>query len=111
MRISTSQIYTIASLGMGKAQAAVAKTEEQMASGKRVLSPADDPVAATNILKLNQELARTEQYKKNIDIADNSLSLEESTLKTVVELMQRIGELAVKAGNTAVLTASDYKSI
>jgi flagellar hook-associated protein 3 FlgL len=111
MRISTSQIYTIASLGMGQAQLAVAKTEEQMATGKRVLSPADDPVAAANILKLNQELARTEQYKKNIDIADNSLSLEDSTLKTVVELMQRIGELAVKAGNTAVLTAADYKSI
>lgn len=111
MRISTSQIYTIASLGMGQAQLAVSKTEEQMATGKRVLTPADDPVAAANILKLNQELARTEQYKKNIDIADNNLSLEESTLKTVVELMQRIGELAVKAGNTAVLTAADYKSI
>lgn len=111
MRISTSQIYNIASLGMGKAQSAVAKTEEQMASGKRVLSPADDPVAAANILKLNQELARTEQYKKNIDIADNALSLEDSTLQSVVELMQKINELAVKAGNTAVLTAADYKSI
>ena len=111
MRISTSQIYNIASLGMGKAQLALAKTEEQMASGKRVLSPADDPVAAANILKLNQELARTEQYKKNIDIADNALSLEDSTLKSVVELMQKMNELAVKAGNTAVLTAADYKSI
>jgi flagellar hook-associated protein 3 FlgL len=111
MRISTSQIYNIATLGMTRAQSAVAKTEEQMATGKRVLSPADDPVAAANILKLNQELARTEQYKKNIDIADNSLSLEDSTFKSVIELMQRIGELAVKAGNTAVLTAADYKSI
>jgi flagellar hook-associated protein 3 FlgL len=111
MRISTSQIYNIASLGMGKAQSALAKTEEQMASGKRVLSPADDPVAAANILKLNQELARTEQYKKNIDIADNALDLEDSTLKSVVELMQKMNELAIKAGNTAVLTAADYKSI
>lgn len=111
MRISTSQIYNIASLGMGKAQSALAKTEEQMASGKRVLSPADDPVAAANILKLNQELARTEQYKKNIDIADNALSLEDSTLKSVIELMEKMNELAVKAGNTAVLTAADYKSI
>lgn len=111
MRISTSQIYNIASLGMGKAQSALAKTEEQMASGKRVLSPADDPVAAANILKLNQELARTEQYKKNIDIADNALSLEDSTLKSVIGLMEKMNELAVKAGNTAVLTAADYKSI
>lgn len=111
MRISTSQIYNIATLGMGQAQAAVTKTQEQMATGKRVLSPADDPVAATTILKLNQELARTEQYKKNIDVADNSLSLEDSTLQTVVDLMQRMRELAVKAGNTAVLTSADYKSL
>lgn len=111
MRISTSQIYNIATLGMGQAQTAVSKTQEQMATGKRVLSPADDPVAATTILKLNQELARTEQYKKNIDVADNSLSLEDSTLQTVVDLMQRMRELAVKAGNTAVLTSADYKSL
>lgn len=111
MRISTSQIYNIANLGMSQAQNAVSKTHEQMTTGKRVLSPADDPVAATNILKLNEELARTTQYKKNIDVADNNLSLEDSTLKAVGDLMQRMRELAVKAGNTAVLTASDYDSL
>jgi len=64
MRVSTSQIYNIATLGMSQAQAAVTKTQEQMATGKRVLSPADDPVAATTILQLNQELSRTEQLRK-----------------------------------------------
>jgi len=63
MRVSTSQIYNIATLGMNQAQAAVVKTQEQISTGKRVLSPADDPVAATSILQLNQELSRTEQYK------------------------------------------------
>ncbi len=111
MRVSTSQIYNIATLGMSQAQAAIVKTEEQIATGKRVLSPADDPVAAANILLLNQDLARTEQYKKNIDVADNSLSLEETSLGSIMDLMQRIREIAVKAGNTAVLTAADYKSL
>ncbi len=111
MRVSTSQIYNIATLGMSQAQAAIVKTEEQIASGKRVLSPADDPVAAANILQLNQDLARTEQYKKNIDIADNSLSLEETNLDSIVALMQRMREQAVKAGNTAVLTSFDYQSM
>lgn len=111
MRVSTSQIYNIASLGMSKAQSEIVKTEEQIATGKRVLSPADDPVAAANILLLNQNIARTEQYKKNVDIADNSLSLEETNLQSIVELMQRMRELGVKAGNTAVLTAADYQSL
>lgn len=111
MRVSTSQIYNIASLGMSQAQAAIVKTEEQIASGKRVLSPADDPVAAANILQINQDLARTEQYKKNIDIADNNLSLEGTSLDAIEDLMQRMRELAVRAGNTAVYTAADYQSL
>lgn len=111
MRVSTSQIYSIATLGMSQAQAAVTKTQEQMATGKKVLSPADDPVAATSILQLNQELARTEQYKKNIDIADNSLNLEETNLQTIVDLVQRMREIAVSAGNTAVMTSENYKSL
>jgi flagellar hook-associated protein 3 FlgL len=111
MRVSTSQIYNIATLGMSQAQSAVTKTQEQMATGKRVLSPADDPVAATSILQLNMEIARTEQYKKNIDVAETSLNLEETNLQTVVDLVHRIRELAVKAGNTAVNTASDYDAL
>ncbi|HEY8940264.1 MAG TPA: flagellar hook-associated protein FlgL, partial [Cellvibrio sp.] len=111
MRVSTSQIYSIATLGMTQAQAAVTKTQEQMATGKKVLSPADDPVAATAILRLNQELARTTQYGKNINIAETNLNLEESTIQTIVELGQRMSELAVKAGNTAIYTSSDYKAL
>ena len=47
MRVSTSQMYSVANIGMRDAQVAVDKTQQQITSGKRVLSPADDPVAAT----------------------------------------------------------------
>lgn len=111
MRVSTSQIYTIATLGMTQAQSAVTKTQEQMATGKKILSPADDPVAATAILRLNQELGRTEQYGKNINIAESNLNLEESSVQTVVDLVHRMREIAVKAGNTAIYTSTDYKAL
>jgi flagellar hook-associated protein 3 FlgL len=111
MRVSTSQIYSIANIGMRDAQVAVDKTNQQISSGKRVLSPADDPVAATAILMLNQELARTSQFSKNIDTANNNLTLEDTTLQSVVSLVQRLKELAVSAGNSAVLSKSDYKAI
>lgn len=111
MRISTSQIYNIATLGMTQAQTALAKTQEQLSTGKRVLSPADDPVAATAILQLNQELARTEQFKKNVDVADNSLDLEETNLQSIVDLVQKMRTIAVSAGNTAVMTRENYLSL
>lgn len=111
MRVSTSQIFNIANIGMANAQSAVTKTQEQIATGKRVLTPADDPVAATQILKLTQEVARTEQFTKNIDVGENSLNLEEVALESITNLVQRMQELAVSAGNTAVLTVDDYKAI
>lgn len=111
MRVSTSQIYNIANLGMRDAQVALDKTNQQINSGKRVLSPADDPVAATAILILNQDLSRTTQYGKNIDAADNNLALEDATMQSVVDLVTRLKQLAVSAGSTAVLTPSDYQAI
>ncbi|WP_020209453.1 flagellar hook-associated protein FlgL [Gilvimarinus chinensis] len=111
MRVATSQIYNIANIGMSNAQTALTKTQEQMASGKRVLTPADDPVAATQILQLNEEVSRLDQYIKNIDVAENSLNLEETALDSVLLLVQRMQELAVSAGNTAVLTPNDYKAL
>lgn len=111
MRVSTSQIYNIANISMKQAQNAMIKTQEQIATNKRILSPADDPVAATTILQLKQELGRIEQYGKNINIAENNLNLEEAALKSVVNLVQRMQELAVSAGNTAVMTSVDYQAL
>lgn len=110
MRVSTSQIYNIANVGMTQAQSSVTKTQEQMASGKKHLSPADDPVAAAGLLRLKTELSRIEQFGKNIDIAQNNLELEESTLSSVENLLQRMREIGIAGGNTAVLTADDYKA-
>ncbi|MBE8717613.1 flagellar hook-associated protein FlgL [Cellvibrio polysaccharolyticus] len=110
MRVSTSQIYNIANISMRDAQTAVTRSQEQIASGKKLMSPADDPVAAATILQLKQEMARIEQYGKNINIAENNLGVEDAALKSIVNLVQRMQELGVASGNTAVMTASDYKS-
>ena len=111
MRVSTSQIFNIANIGMRNAQSAVTHTQEQLSANKRVLTPADDPVAATQILKLNEELSRLDQYKKNMDVAENNLNLEEVAIESVINLLQRMQELTVEAGNTGVKTASDYQSL
>lgn len=111
MRISTLHIYNLARNSMADANQAINKTQEQLSTGKRVLTAADDPVAATRIQQLNNNLALVEQYNKNIVIAENNLSLEESTLDSANNLLQRIEELAVQAGNTASLSSGDYAAL
>lgn len=111
MRISTLHIFNLARNGISEANEAIVKTQEQLSTGKRVLTAADDPVAATRIQQLNNNLSIVSQYQKNISIAENNLSLEESTLDSMVNLLQRVEELAVQAGNTASLTEGDYAAL
>ena len=97
MRISTGQIFNIANIGMSDAQRAIVKTEEQIATGKRVLDPADDPIAATVILQIKDVLARGTQFQKNIDIAENVLELEEVTIDGVI----RHGQTNARIGHSS----------
>lgn len=109
MRISSLQVFNIADKNMARVNQEVIETQEKMSTGKRVLTPADDPVAATKIMQITHSLAITAQYQKNIDIAENNLTLEESALSSVNSLLQRTQELALKAGNTATLSVDEYK--
>lgn len=108
MRISSLQMFNIADINLARANKEVIETQEQMSTGKRVLTPADDPVAATKIMQITQELEVTAQYRKNIDIAENNLTLSESTLSSVNSLLQRTQELALRAANTATLSTDEY---
>lgn len=110
MRISSLQIFDIANRSMTDLNGAITKTQEQISSGKRVITPADDPVASTKILQLNEELANVKQYASNINAARNSLSLSETNLSGVTDLIHRIQELAISAGNTATLSKNEYEA-
>ncbi len=111
MRISTLHIFNIANNSMANAKEALAKTNEQILNRKKIISAADDPVAATRIQLLSDNLASIDQYNKNIAMAENNLTVEETTLKSVTNLLQRIEELAVQAGNTASLSPTEYRAL
>jgi flagellar hook-associated protein 3 FlgL len=110
MRISSVQAYNNGVNGLSRNYSNVIRTQEQISSGNRILTPADDPVASVRLLQLEQQQAELGQYKSNLTAAKNSLSQEESTLNSVNTVLQRIRELAVQAGGGA-LSADDRKSI
>lgn len=99
MRISTHQIQQQSVNAMVEQQAKVSKTQLQLATGRRIQSPADDPAGAKLALDLEQIIGQTRQYQRNSDAAEARLTVEESTLGSVVELYQRARELTVQALN------------
>ncbi len=80
-------------------QAAASKTQQQIASGKRILTPSEDPVGSARILALSQSVTVTDQFQSNINVADGKLRLEESALQSVTTVLQRVRELTVQGNN------------
>jgi len=98
-RISTSGAFRQGLEMMLRLQAAVDRTQRQLTTGRRLLSPADDPIAAARSLGMRESLSQLEQYDRNATMAKNRLGFEETTLKGVTDVLQRVRELALQAAN------------
>lgn len=110
MRISTLQAFNNGVNGIQRNYSNATRTQEQISTGNRILTPADDPVASVRLLQLEQQQSVLGQYNSNLTAAKNSLTQEEVTLNSVNTVLHRVRELALQAGNGA-LDPQDRKSI
>ncbi len=110
MRVSSGMIFDAGVQSMQKQSAALLSTQQQVASGRRILSPSDDPVAAARALEVSQAQSSNSQYLLNQKAAGEALGLQDGALTSVTDLIQAARTLAVQAGSP-VLNASDRQSI
>ncbi|PQA48905.1 flagellar hook-associated protein FlgL [Amnimonas aquatica] len=110
MRISTSQWYAQSLGSMLSQQKSLTETQLQLASGKRILRPSDDPVAATRALDVSRTLGKLEQYGRNASQVQGRLMQEETALTSSLTQLQRARELTIQA-NTDSLSDSDREAI
>lgn len=106
MRISTSMVYSQGVGTIQKQQADVLRTQQQVATGRRLLTPSDDPVASSSVLELTQYMYVNEQNGSNANVATSKLRMEETSLTDVGNLIIDVKTLAVNAGNGS-LSQSD----
>jgi flagellar hook-associated protein 3 FlgL len=109
-RISLTQLFSRGVGGILNTQSELAKIQQQVDTGKRVLTASDDPIAAARILRLDSGQARIDQYQKNLNGAEGSLAAEDTQLEAVTNLLARVRELTVQAGD-ATLVQSDRQAI
>lgn len=110
MRISTSMVYDAGVATMQQQSAALLRIQQQVASGKRALTPSDDPVAAAQTLVTEQYQAINDNYLGNQKTASEALGLSENALSSAGDLIANVRSLVVQAGN-AGLSQSDRQSI
>ncbi len=102
MRVTNDTLRMVFLNALETAQRRMAKTQDQVSTGQRVNAPSDDPLAAARIGELDASLSRLDQYQANGVIAKNQLGLEEETLASVIDNLQRVRELAVQANNSTL---------
>jgi flagellar hook-associated protein 3 FlgL len=99
MRISTQILFESGAARIGDLQSGLLKTQQQLASGRRILAPSDDPVAAARALEVTQTQSLNTQYGVNRQYAKSALGEVEGTLSSVTELLQDVKTTVIAAGN------------
>jgi flagellar hook-associated protein 3 FlgL len=102
MRLSTAAIHRTSIDSILDSQSRLARTQQQVTSGKRFQSSAEDPVAATRAAALDRTVADNAQFERNSNIIQSRLSYEEQSLADVTLVMQRTRELALQGANATL---------
>src|SRR5690606_40123883 len=109
MRVSTSGMFDSGTTAILQQQEALIKTQQQLSTGRRILTPSDDPIAAAKAINLSQAASINTQYSVNRDHAVASLGLIETTLENTTSILQDIRQVVVQAGNASTLTDADRR--
>ncbi|QPR26699.1 flagellar hook-associated protein FlgL [Edwardsiella hoshinae] len=111
MRLSTSMIYQQNMNGVLDAQSEWQRIGAQMDSGKRVIVPSDDPLAASQLVGLNQAKSMNEQYGMARGYARQSTSMEESVLQQVTNVLQNATPVLVDGMSSGTKSDDDRAAI
>ena len=94
-----------ASNQLGSIQGSLAKTQEQLSTGKQINKPSDAPDKASLITRLQSEMTRQASYQGNLDAVNIRLQAQETALTNTSDVMYRFKELAVQAANDTLSNA------
>jgi flagellar hook-associated protein 3 FlgL len=110
MRIASTQFHATLNRSLELNQTAVSRLSQQMASGKRVMVPSDDPITSVRLSRLTREEAIIDQYRENIGAVQIRLSKNESYLSGMVGDLTEAHDLLVWAADGSN-TPDDLKSM
>jgi len=105
MKVSTSMFFDKASNQLGSIQGSLAKTQEQLSTGKQINKPSDAPDKASLITRLQSEMTRQASYQGNLNAVNIRLQAQETALTNTSDVMYRFKELAVQAANDTLSNA------
>jgi flagellar hook-associated protein 3 FlgL len=80
-------------------QSRLAELQDKASSLNKISRPSDDPAATAQALETRSLLAANAQYGRNIDDGNTWLTAADTALEQATNVMQKIKDLTVQAGN------------
>jgi len=111
MRISTNSFFESSSSRLTELQSQISATSDQISSGKRLLNPSDDPVAASKIIGVQQTQSINTQFSKNITSIQNNLGTVDVTLSDIVSNLQNMHDQIISAGSASIANGNTSISL
>ncbi len=106
VRLSTSMMFQSSMKTMMDSQSEVNRLQQQISTGKRLLSASDDPAASAAVLQLREAKQQMEQYQVNSDAAEAQVGYQEAVYGDVTNILQRVRDLTLQ-GNSDTTNQSD----
>lgn len=88
----------------------IARSQNEVSSGKRIQTAADDPTGAHRALRLRSALEQNDAIQAGIDATTGWTTTTESALKSITDVMHRARELVIQASNDTY-NAEDRKQV
>jgi len=110
MRVTESIKFANITSQLGQLREQYANAAQQSSSGKRLLAPSDDPIAAAEDSRIQASLSQTKSYRDSVSFAQGDLTMAESSLDSAGQVMQRALELAMSGSNGST-SADGYQAL
>jgi flagellar hook-associated protein 3 FlgL len=85
---------------MQTGMARLARSQEQLSSGRMINRPSDSPTGTNDAMRLRAQLAADAQYSRNASDGLSFLGRTDDTLTTMVDQVRRARELVVQGAST-----------
>jgi len=99
MRVTFTTVNRNVQRNLSRRYADMVSLQEQLATGKRLSKPSDNPVDVANDIKLRTKVTQLKQYKRNTEDGLAVMGVASSAMGSMNELLHRARELAVQAAN------------
>ena len=104
MRVTEGMNYQTLLRDLAFGQDRLQNSQNEVSTGKKVTAPSDNPIAASDIVRLNMEGNEAGQFSKNLTFAKAKLQIADTALDGVEQMVERartLGQLSLGEGNPA----------